>query len=163
PLVERLQNRPNGCGRAPGYRRSESTHGSIVSVTLCRNRPKQRSCAARRVSERVAPRSPNLYQVLRRFCLGAFAFLYREPHEDVPLSFAFEEHSSPGRPKLYEYRPLVRGYVEARADRLARLGDAHAAAEELEREPAAVAFVRARTGNDAGRAALFRTVLLPFL
>jgi hypothetical protein len=111
----------------------------------------------------VALRSPNLYSSLRRFCLGAFSYLYREAREDVPVSFAFEEHSTPGRPPLYEYRPLVRGYVEARADRLARLGDARAAAEELERDPAAGAFVRARAGGGAGRAAHFRTVLLPLL
>ena len=36
------------------------------------------------------------------------------------LPFAFEEHGSRGRPALYEYRPLVRGFVEAHARRPAR-------------------------------------------
>ena len=53
---------------------------------------------------------------MRRFCLGAFAYLYRESSEEAPIPFAFEEHAAPGRPALYEYRPLARGYVEARAD-----------------------------------------------
>lgn len=112
----------------------------------------------------MAVRSPTLYAAIRRFCLGAFAHLYREAEREAPLPFAFEEHSSPGRPTLYEYRPLARGYVEARAEKLRRLDDAQMAVEELEREPAAAIFARAHA---AGRAteeqALFRTILLPLL
>ena len=54
-------------------------------------------------------RSPNLYAAIRGFCLGAFASLYREAENDTPLTFSFEEHASPGRPALYEYRALTRG------------------------------------------------------
>lgn len=112
----------------------------------------------------MGPRSPNLYTALRRFCLGAFAYLYRESAEEAPLPFSFEEHTTPGRPALYEYRPLVRGYVEARAQVLAQLDDARFAVEELGREPAAAVFAQAHAGRTApGAARLFRTILLPLL
>jgi hypothetical protein len=77
-------------------------------------------------------RSPQLYDTLRRFCLGAFAAWH-----GADLPFAFEEHGSYGRPTLYEYRPLVRGFVEAHADRLRERDDLRQALEELQREPAA--------------------------
>jgi hypothetical protein len=112
----------------------------------------------------VAVRSPQLYEALRRYCLGAFSYLYRESQESAPLQFSFEEHAAPGRPPLYEYRPRARGYVEARAEHLRRLGDAGFAMEELRREPAAAIFARAHTGPDTTEeSALFRTILLPFL
>jgi hypothetical protein len=113
----------------------------------------------------VAIRSPSLYTALRRFCLGAFAYLYRESREDVPVPFAFEEHSTPGRPALYEYRPLARGYVEARGQVLARLDDACFALEELGREPAAAIFARAHGNGErlSGADRLFRTILLPLV
>ena len=63
-------------------------------------------------------RSPVLYDTLRRFCLGAFAAWH-----GADLPFAFEEHGSYGRPTLYEYRRLVRGFVEAHADRLQERDD----------------------------------------
>lgn len=109
-------------------------------------------------------RSPNLYAAVRRFCLGAFAYLHRESANDAPLSFAFEEHLSPGEPALYELRPLARSYVAARAERILKLDDAQAAAEELAREPAAAIFARAHAGAGADEEqALFRTILLPVL
>src|SRR5438309_1003256 len=60
-------------------------------------------------------RAPHLHDTLRRFCLGAFAVFTRDLEDGTDLPFAFEEHGSYGRPTLYEYRPLVRGFVEARA------------------------------------------------
>ena len=63
-------------------------------------------------------RAPHLYDTLRRFCLGAFAVFTRDLEDGIDLPFAFEEHGTYGRPTLYEYRPLVRGFVEARAERL---------------------------------------------
>ena len=44
---------------------------------------------------------------MRSFCLAAFA---AERGAQVP--FAFEEHTTREGPSLYEYRPLVRGFVE---------------------------------------------------
>jgi hypothetical protein len=112
----------------------------------------------------VAVRSPQLYEALRRYCLGAFSYLYRESQDDAPLQFSFEEHTAPGRPSLYEYRPRARSYVEARAEHLRALGDARFAMEELRREPAAAIFARAHSGVDTTEeSALFRTILLPFL
>ena len=110
-------------------------------------------------------RVPHLYRVVRRFCLGAFAYLYRETYEGTPLGFAFEEHAAPGRPALYEYRPLVRSYAEARSAKLARLGDARVAVEELAREPGAAVYARAhgRRSRSKKEEMLFRAVLLPLL
>ena len=104
-------------------------------------------------------RSPQLYETLRRFCLGAFATFHGA---DVP--FAFEEHGTYGRPTLYEYRPLVRGFIEAQADRLYDRDDVRQAIADLQREPAARIFARAQEGHtrDEGRA-LYRSVLVPLL
>jgi hypothetical protein len=110
-------------------------------------------------------RAPHLHQALRCFCLGAFAAVGRELDGDGELPFAFEEHHGAGRPTLYEYRPLVRPFLEERADRIAELADAEAALAELEREPAVRALVsRPRSsGWRDSREALLRTVLLPLL
>jgi hypothetical protein len=109
-------------------------------------------------------RAPHLHQALRAFCLGAFAVAFRELDAGGDLPFAFEEHHGAGRPTLYEYRPLVRPFLEARAERLAAMPDAQVALTELEREPAAAIFARAHAGGRAGsREALARTVLLPLL
>ncbi|MGD0713932.1 MAG: hypothetical protein ABSB24_07065 [Gaiellaceae bacterium] len=109
-------------------------------------------------------RSPHLYDTLRRFCLGAFAVFGRELDSGGDLPFAFEEHGSYGRPTLYEYRPLVRGFIEARVGRLYEREDVRAAVADLQREPAARIFARAHEGvtPDEGRA-LYRSVLVPLL
>ena len=112
----------------------------------------------------MAPRSPHLHQALRGFCLGAFAVFDRELAEGAQLPFAFEEHASLGRPALYEYRPLVREFVEARAARLMRREDARIALDELRREPAAAIFARAHAGpTPDSDAALVTSVLTPLL
>jgi hypothetical protein len=88
-------------------------------------------------------KSPLLYDSLRRFCLGAFAVFHGE---DLP--FAFEEHA----PSFYEYRPLVKSFIEGQAERLRRRDDVRAALDDLSREPAA------RVYGD-----LYRSVLVPLL
>ena len=109
-------------------------------------------------------RAPHLHQALRAFCLAAFAVAFRELDEGGDLPFAFEEHHGRGRPTLYEYRPLVGPFLEARAGRLAALLDAQTALAELEREPAAAIFAQAHAdGRPSSRGALLRTVLLPLL
>jgi hypothetical protein len=108
-------------------------------------------------------RSPPLYRALRMFCLAAFGHLSEEA-EQAPLEFAFEEHAAPGRPPLYEYRPLVRSYVERRERKLALLEDARIALAEIAQEPAAGLFTQAHAPSDAAwREALFRAVLLPLV
>jgi hypothetical protein len=98
----------------------------------------------------MAAASPHLYDSLRCFCLGAFRILSAE---DNQLPFAFEQHASHGRPTLYEYKPLVRDFVEARAALLARRQDAQLAIQDLRAEPAAAIF-----GEDP-----YKSVLLPLL
>jgi hypothetical protein len=107
----------------------------------------------------VAHRAPHLYQSLRGFCLAAFAV-----ERGVELPFAFEEHPTREGPSLYEYRPLVRGFIDEQAPSLRRLPDARNAIDDLRREPAAAIFARAHTGiGGAEDDALFRTILLPLL
>ena len=104
-------------------------------------------------------RSPLLHDTLRRFCLGAFASFH-----GADLPFAFEEHGTYGRPTLYEYRPLVRGFIEAHADRLFERDDVREAVADLQREPAARIFARAHEGNTPDETrALYRSVLVPLL
>jgi len=109
-------------------------------------------------------RSPHLYDTLRRFCLGAFAAFHKDLETGADLPFAFEEHGSYGRPTLYEYRPLVRGFVEARAERLFARDDVRHAVADLQREPAARIFARAHEGVTPDEArALYRSMLVPLL
>lgn len=90
--------------------------------------------------------------------------LCSELESGTDLPFAFEEHASFGRPALYEYRPLVRSFLEARASALAQREDARLAVDDLRREPAARIFARAHAGERANEEdALFRTVILPLL
>jgi hypothetical protein len=113
----------------------------------------------------VAVRAPHLYRALRCFCLAGFSLLSQDGERGEPLPFALEEHAgSRGRASLYEYRPLVRSYVDARGERLAALADAQIALEELGREPAAAVYAAAHAGKRSGRdGALLRTILLPLL
>jgi hypothetical protein len=112
----------------------------------------------------VTVRAAHLGRSLRCFCLGGFALLSRELEQGAELPFAFEEHRLPGRPPLYEYRPLVSGFVDARVSRLRALDDSEIALDELRAEPAAAIFARAHTGAPvSGEDALFRSILLPLL
>jgi hypothetical protein len=112
----------------------------------------------------VAVRAPHLHLTLRAFCLGAFVFLGRALEEGEELPFSFEEHVQRGGPALYEYRPLVRSFIESRARELAAREDARLALDELLREPAAAIFARAHAGpKPTEEQALFRTVLLSLL
>src|SRR5581483_10392338 len=108
-------------------------------------------------------KSRHLHESLRRFCLGAFAVFAADLAAGVELPFAFEEHGSYGRPTLYEYRPLVRGFVEARADRLFERLDVKDAVSDLQREPAARIFAAAHDPGGDERRALYRSVLVPLL
>jgi hypothetical protein len=125
--------------------------------------PEERSAPPGRVTGLVI-RAPHLYSSLRAFCLAAFATAFRELDAGGDLPFSFEEHHGVGRPTLYEYRPLVGPFLEARARRLAELPDAETALAELEREPAAAIYARSHAGAGGGsREALIQFVLLPLL
>jgi hypothetical protein len=107
----------------------------------------------------VALRAPHLYESLRAFCLAAFA-----AERGAELPFAFEEHPTRRGPSLYEYRPLVRSFVEGQAPTLRRLPDTRNAIDDLRREPAAAIFAHAHSGlGSTDDDALFRTILLPTL
>jgi hypothetical protein len=115
----------------------------------------------------VAVRAPHLYRSLRCFCLAGFSLLAADVGAGEEIPFAFEEHAARGRggAAFYEYRPLVRPYVDARAERLGALADARIAVEELSREPAAAVYAAAHVGKRGPRGdeALARTILLPLL
>jgi hypothetical protein len=109
-------------------------------------------------------RATHLHPLLRGFALGAFVVLGRELEDGAELPFAFEEHVQRQGPALYELRPLVRSFIEAREPLLRAREDASLALEELRREPAAAIFARAHAGPRASEDdALFRTVLLGLL
>jgi hypothetical protein len=104
-------------------------------------------------------RAPHLYESLRAFCLGAFA-----AERGAQIPFAFEEHATRSGPSLYEYRPLVRAFVEEQSPTLRRLPDARNAIQDLKHEPAAAIFARAHAGlAETDDDALFRSILVPML
>jgi hypothetical protein len=110
------------------------------------------------------PRASTLSIALRSFCLGAFFELGLELEGGAEIPIAFEEHTAPGRPTLYEYRPLIGSFVEARAAQLGLRDDAREALEALRDEPAAGIFARAHAGERVGEdEALRRTILVPLL
>jgi hypothetical protein len=111
-----------------------------------------------------APRSPTLFRAVRAFCLGAFFELGSEIEGGADVPVALAEHAGPDRPTLYEYRPLVGAFVEARAQRLGLRDDAREALTALKDEPAAGIFAQAHADERIGEdEALRRTVLLPLL
>ncbi len=108
----------------------------------------------------VSVRAPHLYEVLQAFCLAAFAELGPEAAQGGELPFVVDQHAG----GFYEYRPLVRDHVLARAFWLAKLEDARVALDELRREPAAAIFACAHAGPESSEdRALFRAILLPLL
>jgi hypothetical protein len=104
-------------------------------------------------------RAPHLHEVVRGFCLSAFARLGPlAATAEVP--FVVEEHAS----GLLEYRPLVREIVEARAYWLGELPDARIAVAELRRDPGAAIFARGHADPESGEdRALLQAILLPVL
>jgi hypothetical protein len=114
----------------------------------------------------VAVRAPQLYRSLRCFCLAGFSLLAADVDGGDEIPFAFEEHPAGEQSAaLYEYRPLLRSYVQRRTQRLGALADARIAVEELAREPAAAIYAAAHVGRrgSGGDEALLRTILLPLL
>jgi hypothetical protein len=109
----------------------------------------------------VAVRAPHLYRSLRCFCLAGFSLLAADVEDGAEIPFSFEEHAARGNASLYEYHPLVRSYVDARAERLSMLADAAIVLEELRREPAAAIYASAHAGK--GESSLLRTIVLPLL
>jgi hypothetical protein len=110
------------------------------------------------------PRSPDLFRALRAFCLGAFFELGGEIERGADIPVALAEHGGADRPTLYEYTPLVGGFVEQYAQRLGLRDDASEALTVLKEEPAAGIFAQAHADEGVGEdEALRRTVLIPLL
>jgi hypothetical protein len=109
----------------------------------------------------VAVRAPHLYRALRCFCLAGFSLLAGDVGHGDEIPFAFEEHPAKGESSLYEYRPLVRSYVDARSERLGSLADGRIVVEELRREPGAAIYASAHSGRGEGD--LLRAIALPLL
>lgn len=108
----------------------------------------------------MAVRAPHLFEVLQAFCLSAFADLGPTADQGGDLPYVVDQHDG----GFFEYRPLVRDHVEARAFWLAKLEDARIAIDELQREPAAAIFARGHAGGEASEErALFQAILLPLL
>src|ERR671910_300943 len=84
-----------------------------------------------------APRSPQLFQALHAFCLGAFFDMGLELERGAEIPVSLEEHGGPNRPTLYEYKPLVGAFVKERAYRLGLRDDPRDALSALKDEPAA--------------------------
>ena len=111
-----------------------------------------------------ALRAPDLFRALRAFCLGAFFDLGARDRARRGDPGLVRGARRPDRPTLYEYRPLVGAFVEARAQRLGRRDDAQDALDALKDEPAAGIFAQAHAEERVGEdEALRRTVLLPLL
>lgn len=96
----------------------------------------------------MAPRAPYLHLTLRGFCLAAFAVLTHAGRRGEEPGFELDTSAG-----FVSYRPLVRSFVEERAEDLRRRADVALALEELAREPAAGVF-----GRDP-----YETVLIPLL
>jgi hypothetical protein len=111
-----------------------------------------------------APRSPQLFQALHAFCLGAFFDLGLELERGAEIPVSLEEHGGPNRPTLYEYKPLVAAFVKERAYRLGLRDDSRDALSALKDEPAAGLFAQAHSEERIGEdEALRRTILIPLL
>jgi hypothetical protein len=101
--------------------------------------------------------APHLYEALRAYCLAAFALIAPDA-EQGEIPFVVDERGG-----LYEYRPLLRDYLEERAHLLAQLPDARIALDELRREPAAAIFARGAGDGPSADRTLFQAILLPLL
>ncbi len=101
--------------------------------------------------------APHLYGALRAFCLAAFARIAPDA-EQGEIPFVVDERGG-----LYEYRPLLRDYLEERVHVLSQLPDARIALDELRRQPAAAVFARGAADGPAAGRTLFRAILLPLL
>ena len=80
------------------------------------------------------------------------------------VSFALGGGGGAAGPRLYDYRPLYRAYIEERADRLLDLADGRAALAALERDPGVLAYAETHApGSTRPAEALRRSVLVPLL
>ena len=110
-----------------------------------------------------SPRSPQLHEALRLFCLGCFFDISRELAEGASVEVDLVEHGTGGLP-LFEYDEQVGRFVEERAPRLLVREDAVRALSALRLEPATSLVAQGHLApGESEDAAMRRSVLLPLL
>jgi hypothetical protein len=107
---------------------------------------------------------PELRRPLEHFVQAAFSVLAADLAAGQEVAFALGGGGGVGGPRLYDYRPLYRAYVEERADRLFDLADGRAALAALAGDPGVVAYAETYApGSTRTADALRRAVLVPLL
>jgi hypothetical protein len=107
---------------------------------------------------------PELRRPLEHFVQAAFSVLAADVAAGHEVSFALGGGGGAGGPRLYDYRPLYRAYVEERADRLFDLADGRMAIAALEADPGVVSYAATHApGSTRPAEALRRAVLVPLL
>ena len=102
-----------------------------------------RSAKGARVTLLVPPSSvlrPELRRPLEHFVQAAFSVLAADVARGQEVPFALGGGGGAGGPRLYDYRPLYRAYIEERAERLLDLADGRAALMALEADPGVLAY-----------------------
>ncbi|MGI9657910.1 MAG: hypothetical protein ACR2OD_03295 [Gaiellaceae bacterium] len=110
-----------------------------------------------------SPRSPQLHEALRLFCLGCFFDISRELEGGAAVEVELVEHRT-GTLSLFEYNERVAAFIDERAARLLAREDAVRALSALKLEPAT--GIVSQGHLDAGEsedATMRRSVLLPLL
>jgi hypothetical protein len=107
---------------------------------------------------------PELRRPLEHFVQAAFSVLAADVVRGQEVPFALGGGGGLGGPRLYDYRPLYRAYVEERAERLLDLADGRAALAALEGDPGVLAYAEAHApGSTHTSEAVRRSVLVPLL
>jgi hypothetical protein len=107
---------------------------------------------------------PELRLPLEHFVQAAFSVLAADVAAGQEVPFALGAGGGGGGPRLYDYRPLYRAYVEERAGRLLELADGRVALAALGADAAVVEYAGAHAPGSAHPAeALRRAVLVPLL
>jgi hypothetical protein len=107
---------------------------------------------------------PELRRPLEHFVQAAFGTLAMDVSSGQEVAFALGGGGGSAGPRLYDYRPLYRAYIEERADRLLDLADGRAALAALEGDPGVLAYAETHApGSKRPAEALRRSVLVPLL
>src|SRR5579862_6074265 len=85
---------------------------------------------------------PELREPLRHFVIACFSLLTGDVAGGHEVPFAIEERRGAGGPALYDYHPLFRRYIDARAERLRALADYRSAVDAVRSDAASCAYAR---------------------
>jgi hypothetical protein len=107
---------------------------------------------------------PELRLPLEHFVQAAFSVLAADVAAGQEVPFALGAGGGGGGPRLYDYRPLYRAFVEERVDRLLDLADGRVALAALASDAGVVEYATSHApGSDRPAEALRRAVLVPLL